>query len=92
VSTGKRQHHGYRRVNCLSCGVIFRSPTRNRWLEEPVSELRDTTITVHVNGQAMTRVERIKTIVFPGLREVKFNLCRSCSKRPSAPHSEQRST
>jgi len=92
MATGKRQHHGYRRVKCPSCGTIFRSPTIREWLEEPWSELRDTEITVHVNGVAMTRTEQIKTVVFPGLRHVKFDLCRTCSKLPTAPHSEHRST
>jgi hypothetical protein len=92
MSTGKRQHHGYRRVKCPSCGSIFRSPTLHKWLAYPEKALRDTEITVHVNGVAMTRTEQVETTIFPGLRVVKFDLCRTCSKLPNAPRAEQRST
>jgi hypothetical protein len=92
MSTGKRQHHGYRRVKCPSCGHIFRSPTIHSWIQEPETSLVDTEITSHVNGIAQTHIERIRTVTFPGLRHVKFNLCRACSKLPHAPHDERRST
>jgi adenine-specific DNA methylase len=92
MATGKRQHHGYRRVKCPNCGSIFRSPTIHKWLAYPEKALRDTEITVHINGAPVTRVEQVETVVFPGLREVKFYLCRTCSKRPNTELSQHRST
>jgi hypothetical protein len=92
MATGKKQHHGYRRVKCPSCGTLFRSPTTTKWREEPEFGYVEHSVTTHRDGVATIHNERVWTKTYPGLHEVKFTLCRQCSKGPSAPHSEQRST